>query len=137
VYAELGTTWYRLLQAPDQAAHVLGKLLRFVGQDNVLWGTDSIWYGSPQDQIQALRTFEISTELQDQHGYPALTDALKSKIFGQNALGVYDLKPITSKCTFSREDLAHARLTSTQGHRTYGPSTSAAARALKTSAPYT
>ena len=65
VYAELGTTWYRLMQTPDQAAHVLGKLLKYVGEDNVLWGTDSIWYGSPQDQIQALRTFEISPELQE------------------------------------------------------------------------
>lgn len=38
---------------PDNAAHSLGKLFKYVGQDNVLWGTDSIWYGSPQDQIQA------------------------------------------------------------------------------------
>ena len=30
------------------------------GEDNVLWGTDSIWYGSPQDQIQAFRAFQIS-----------------------------------------------------------------------------
>ena len=38
----------------------IGKLLKHVGEDNVLWGTDSIWYGSPQDQIQAFRTFQIA-----------------------------------------------------------------------------
>jgi hypothetical protein len=53
VYAELGSTWRFLMRDPDSAAHGLGKLFQHVGEDNVLWGTDSIWYGSPQDQIQA------------------------------------------------------------------------------------
>ncbi len=128
VYAELGTTWWRIMQSPDEAAHVLGKLLRYVGEDNVLWGTDSIWYGSPQDQIQALRAFQITPEYQEQFGYPALTDDLKAKIFGRNALRVYDVEPISAKCSFTREDLAWARLASAKGHRTYGPTTQAAAR---------
>ena len=51
------------MRDPDSAAHALGKLFKFVGEDNVLWGTDSIWYGSPQDQIQAFRTFQIADEL--------------------------------------------------------------------------
>ncbi|MGQ0668665.1 MAG: amidohydrolase family protein, partial [Actinomycetota bacterium] len=38
VYAELGTTWWNLMRSPTQAAHVLGKLLRYVGEANVLWG---------------------------------------------------------------------------------------------------
>ena len=62
VYAELGSTWRNLMTRPDQAAHTLGKLLKHVGQERVLWGTDSIWYGTPQDQIAAFRTFEISAE---------------------------------------------------------------------------
>ena len=44
VYAELGSTWRLLMRDPDNAAHSLGKLFRYVGEDNVLWGTDSIWY---------------------------------------------------------------------------------------------
>ena len=56
VYAELGSTWRFLMRDPEQAAHALGKLLMACGENNVLWGTDSIWYGSPQDQIQAFRT---------------------------------------------------------------------------------
>ena len=32
----------------------------------MLWGTDSIWYGSPQDQIQAFRTFQIAPEFREQ-----------------------------------------------------------------------
>ena len=71
VYAELGSTWRSVMTSPTEAAHVLGKLLVHVGQDNILWGTDSIWYGSPQDQIAAFRTFEIPEKLHEKHGYPA------------------------------------------------------------------
>jgi hypothetical protein len=81
------------MRDPDQAAHLLGKLLKTFGEDRILWGTDSIWYGSPQDQIQAFRAFEIARELQDRHGYPALTPAVKRKVFGLNAAGVYGLRP--------------------------------------------
>ena len=73
VYAELGSTWRFLMRDPEQAAHALGKLIRYVGPDNVLWGTDSIWYGSPQDQIQAFRTFQISPALRAAHGYSEIT----------------------------------------------------------------
>jgi predicted TIM-barrel fold metal-dependent hydrolase len=92
VYAELGSTWRFLgLRDPGSAAHALGKLLRYVGEDNVLWGTDSIWYGSPQDQIQAFRAFQIAPELREKHGYPEITPALRSKVFGLNGAHVYAL----------------------------------------------
>ena len=89
VYAELGSTWRGVMGDPDSAAHCLGKLFRYVGEDNVLWGTDSIWYGSPQDQIQAFRTFQIAPELQERHGYPSMTPALRAKVFGLNATRPY------------------------------------------------
>ena len=89
VYAELGSTWRGVMGDPDSAAHCLGKLLKYVGEDNVLWGTDSIWYGSPQDQIQAFRTFQIAPELQERHGYLPMTAALRAKVFGLNATKPY------------------------------------------------
>ena len=82
VYAELGSTWWTIMRDPTQASHVLGKLLRYVGEDNVLWGTDCIFYGSPQDQIQTFRSFEISSEFQERYGYPELTRERKAKILG-------------------------------------------------------
>jgi predicted TIM-barrel fold metal-dependent hydrolase len=89
VYAELGSTWRLMMRDPDTAAHGLGKLFKAVGPDNVLWGTDSIWYGSPQDQIQAFRAFQIAPALRDRHGYPEITPALRAKVFGLNALKIY------------------------------------------------
>lgn len=100
VYAELGTTWRTVMAAPDQAAHVLGKLLLAVGEDNILWGTDSIWYGSPQDQIAAFKSFEITAEFQERYGYPALTAERKAKILGLNAARVLGIEaPITTACS--------------------------------------
>jgi len=91
VYAELGSTWRLLMQKPNDAAHVLGKLLTYCGEDNILWGTDSIWYGSPQDQIQAFRAFQISQDYQEKYGYPAITPRIRRKIFGLNAAKPYDI----------------------------------------------
>ena len=82
VYAELGSTWRFVMRDPTTAAHLLGKLLKHVGEENVLWGTDSIWYGSPQDQIQAFRSFRIADELVERHGYPALTPGSRPRSSG-------------------------------------------------------
>ena len=89
VYAELGSTWRNVMASPNEAAHLIGKLLVHLREDNILWGTDSLWYGNPQDQIQLFRALQISEEFQEQFGYPALTDDIKAKIFGANAARVF------------------------------------------------
>jgi predicted TIM-barrel fold metal-dependent hydrolase len=127
VYAELGSTWRFLMRDPDQAAHALGKLIKYCGPDNVLWGTDSIWYGSPQDQIQAFRTFQIAPAFREKHGYAQITPELRAKIFGRNAAKVYGLsanevKKYTSRDSVARERMAY--LENPQPHfETYGPKT--------------
>jgi uncharacterized protein len=127
VYAELGSTWRFLMRDPEQAAHALGKLIVACGENNVLWGTDSIWYGSPQDQIQAFRTFQISAPLRERHGYPEITPALRAKIFGLNAAKVYGLTPTDVKRYTARDAVARQRtayLENPDPHfRTYGPKT--------------
>ncbi len=109
VYAELGSTWRNVMTSPTQAAHVLGKLLKYVGQDRVVWGTDSIFYGSPQDQIAALRTFQIPEAMQADFGYPALDDNLRRKIFGLNAAEAYGIDPEATRCAIAEDDLAMLR----------------------------
>jgi uncharacterized protein len=121
VYAELGTTWWSLMGSPEQAAHLLGKLLVHLGEDNVLWGTDAVFYGSPQGQIQAFRVFQISEQFQEQFGYPALTDAIKRKILGLNALRLHDLDPVTVPCAFTRDELEQIRSTLPAGSAATGP----------------
>ena len=89
VYAELGSTWRLALRDPNTAAHVIGKLVKHIGEKNVLYGSDCIWYGSPQDQIQAFRAFQISEAFQERYGYVRMTAALRARIFGLNATRPY------------------------------------------------
>lgn len=130
IYAELGSTWRSVMSDPDQAAHVLGKLLAEFGPDNVVWGTDSIWYGSPQDQIQAFRAFEITPEFQDRYGYPELTPRVKRKILGYNSARLYGVWRQRRNCDFTPEELEDVRQALPTGMRTYGPTTAAQVRAL-------
>jgi predicted TIM-barrel fold metal-dependent hydrolase len=106
VYAELGSTWFMLMRAPLQAAHVLGKLLKAVGEDRIVWGTDSIWYGPPQFMIDAFRAFQIPPWMQNEFAYPALTPDIKRKILSGNAAPLYgiDLGAARSAKAAARRD---------------------------------
>ena len=134
VYAELGSTWRSLIRNPTAAAHGLGKLLKYVGRSNVLWGTDSIWYGSPQDQIQALRVFEISEELRERHGYPDLTRDLKAGILGLNAAAVFGVDPKRMQDRAGADHIGRDKLEYAEAGRpnfvTHGPRTAAEFRSL-------
>jgi hypothetical protein len=126
VYGELGSTWFLTMRDPDQAAHVLGKLLRALGPDRIVWGTDSIWYGTPQPQIEAFRAFEITPEYQERFGYPALTPDVKRKILGENAAALYGVDPVTTRCDFTRAELEEVRAALPARPASYGPRTAAA-----------
>jgi predicted TIM-barrel fold metal-dependent hydrolase len=91
VFAELGSTWRYSMRDPDTAAHIIGKLVKHIGERNVLYGSDCIWYGSPQDQIQAFRTFQISDEFQEKYDYSRITPELRARIFGLNATRPYGI----------------------------------------------
>ncbi len=128
VYAELGSTWrFVSMRNPTSAAHAMGKLFKYLGEDNALWGTDSIWYGSPQDQIQAFRTFQISEQLREKHGYPTITPALRAKVFGLNAAKPYNLSPADIRRQTDGDAVARTRVAYAEAPNpsfaTYGPRT--------------
>ena len=92
VYFELGSTWNGLSGArPEQAMHFFGQLLNMGMDDNIIWGTDSIWGGGPQSQIERFRRFQISDEIANKYGYKKMTPELKAKIFGLNAARLYKI----------------------------------------------
>jgi uncharacterized protein len=92
VYAELGTVFASsVITFPTVCAHILGQLLKFFGEDRIMFGSDSVWYGSPQWQIEALWRFQIPENLRRQYGYPELTESAKRKILGLNSAALYNL----------------------------------------------
>jgi hypothetical protein len=93
---------------PDQAAHLLGKLITHVGPKRVCWGTDSLWYGSPQPEIVAMRRFEFTQKGKEFYGLPygmegdvedptrkAPTPArtIRNGILGRNVAPAYRVDP--------------------------------------------
>jgi uncharacterized protein len=70
VYAEIGSTWRSVMRSPDEAAHLLGKLITHVGALRIAWGTDSLWFGSPQSEIVAFRAFKMSAKARDLYHLP-------------------------------------------------------------------
>ena len=92
LYCEVGSTFAATVTSrPMECAHVLGTLLRDLGPDYVLWGTDSLLWGSPQWQIEAFRKFQIPDQLVEGYGYPKLTPEIKRKVFGENAARIWNI----------------------------------------------
>lgn len=127
LYAELGSVWHAYMSQPDPAAHLIGKLLKYFGEERICWGTDSIWYGSPQDQIQAFRSFQITEEYQKRYGYPKITDAMKAKIFGLNGARIYGLELQRYQQSPQKDRLAalkaEYRENPNPSYQTFGPKT--------------
>lgn len=96
VYAELGTVFATsAVTHPRHGAALLGTLIKGMGVDHVLWGTDSVWYGSPQWQIEAFRHIEIPEDMQEKYGFAPLGPAdgsVKNAILGFNAARLYGLE---------------------------------------------
>ena len=60
-----------------------------------MWGTDSVWYGSPQWQIEALRRLEIPEDMQKKYGFAPLGDAngaTKQLVFGGNTTKFHKIR---------------------------------------------
>ena len=110
VYAEIGTAFANSAVAnPRFAAALLGTLVKGMGADHVVWGTDSVWYGSPQWQIEAFRRLEIPPDMLDKHVFQPLGPAngvTKSTILGYNSARLYKLDLRAELGPIDRDNMA-------------------------------
>ena len=126
IYMELGSTFGQLVTTnPTACAHLLGQVIETFGADHVLWGTDSIWYGTPQWQIEAFRRFEIPEALIARHSYAPLTHAVKEQIFGLNAARVFGVDVHATRHEIPKDYLSQIKMAyvdegTTPSHRWYG-----------------
>jgi uncharacterized protein len=77
---------------PTVCAHMFGQLLKYFGEDRIVFGSDCVFNGSPQWQIEALWRFQIPEEMRRRFGYPELTPAAKRKILGLNSARLYKMR---------------------------------------------
>jgi uncharacterized protein len=93
VYGDLGQIFAQSTVAePRLCAAMMGQLVKGLGADHVVWGTDAVWTGAPQWQIEALRRLEIPEDMRKKHGYSPLGPAdgpVKRAIFGENSARLY------------------------------------------------
>jgi predicted TIM-barrel fold metal-dependent hydrolase len=126
IYMELGSTFGQLVTTnPTACAHLLGQIIGAFGADHVLWGTDSIWYGTPQWQIEAFRRFEMPEALVEKHGYAPLTRAVKEQIFGLNAARVFGVDVNATRNELPKDYLSQIKMAYLEegpapSHRWYG-----------------
>jgi hypothetical protein len=94
VYGDIGQSFAEVVVAqPRLAAAFMGTLIKGLGVDHVVWGTDALWTGSPQWQIEGLRRLEIPEPMQAQYGFAPLgaaDGAVKNAIFGGNTARLYN-----------------------------------------------
>jgi uncharacterized protein len=113
VYGEIGTAFATCAVAsPRFAAALLGTLVRGLGADHVVWGSDSVWYGSPQWQIEALRRLEIPEDMRRTHGFAPLGPAdglVKSAIFGGNSARLYNVHVRTALGEITNDEIVSIR----------------------------
>jgi predicted TIM-barrel fold metal-dependent hydrolase len=110
IYFELGSTFQQTSsRSPEMAMHMLGQMIQTAGADHILWGTDSIWGGSPQSQIVRLRRLKMKEELMEKYKYPELTDAIKDQILGLNAAKLFGIDPKAKREAIKADKLSKIR----------------------------
>jgi hypothetical protein len=112
VYADVGQLFAQsTLADPRVSAVMLGQLIKGMGADHICWGTDAIWTGSPQWQIEALRRLEIPEDLQKKYALQPIGPAegpIKTAIFGGNNARLYDFHP-QQRAALENDQLARYR----------------------------
>src|SRR2546421_9574870 len=93
VYAEIGTTFAScVITFPTVCAHMLGQLMKYMGARRIVFGSDSLWYGAPQWQIEAFWRFQIPEAMAKKYGYPQFTVEDKRRILGLNSAELYKVR---------------------------------------------
>ena len=109
VYAEMGSVWNLMMNDPMLSQHYIGKMLKYVGPERLVWGTESIWLGAPQPQIAAFKMFKISDSIREMYGYPEFTDQVKRNVFGLTSAKLYGINPGACYTTFKGDAIARYR----------------------------
>jgi predicted TIM-barrel fold metal-dependent hydrolase len=116
VYPEIGSAFGSLaIVHPEMCMHLMGKNIKHYGADHVIWGTDCLWWGSPQWVIDAFKRFQISDELCEKFGYAKISREDKAKIFGLNAAKIYGVDVNAARKAFPKDTLSQIKTAYLEG----------------------
>lgn len=111
VYPEVGSFFNALVVAdPVLCMHGMGKNIKHYGADHVVWGTDCLWWGSPQWAIEAFKRFDISDEFVEKFGYSKISKEDKARILGLNAAKLYNVDVKAKRGAIPGDRLERAKL---------------------------
>lgn len=108
VYANFEVTVNLALGQPRKFARILGEMLKWAGPDKLMFGSGCN-FAHPQPLIEAIWDFQFSDELQSEYGYPPLTDEIKAKILGLNALESLHIDPDSVRDAIEGDEWEQAR----------------------------
>jgi hypothetical protein len=106
------------------ASHYLGKMIKYVGPRRVCWGTDSLWYGSPQPEIVGMRRFEFTERGKELYHLPYGLEGdvedpirkaprpartIRNAILGRNAARAYEIDPDDRRRRIDCDDVSELR----------------------------
>jgi len=124
VYADLGQLFaHSTVSQPRLCAALMGIMIKGMGADHVIWGTDAVWTGSPQWQIEGLRRLEIPEDMQKKHGFQPLGAAdgpVKTAIFGENVAKLYGYQRTAGLDRFDRLKAEYDERGAKPSNRRYG-----------------
>ncbi|HBW35650.1 amidohydrolase family protein [Desulfosporosinus sp. BICA1-9] len=94
VYLSLSLLVPWALDAPRKFGKILGEALRFAGPERIFWGTDCPGLSFvAKFAVMGMREYQFSKELQEEYGYPEITDEIRRMIFGGNLARLLGIDP--------------------------------------------
>jgi predicted TIM-barrel fold metal-dependent hydrolase len=89
VFLVLSGVAHICLVAPRTFTEWMGRLLRDVGADRILWGSEMALLGNAKPVIEFIWKMQIPEQMQEDYGYPQITEADKRKILGENQARIF------------------------------------------------
>ena len=103
VYAGLSVASAFVHARPKYFAEIIANLLFWLGEDRILFGSDyAIW--SPRWIIEKFVSFELPDDIKEEFKVD-LTPAIKRKILGENAAGLYGIDIPAHREKLSRDEI--------------------------------
>ena len=77
--------------APWTVYEIIGKAIRSIGSDRIVWGSEAFAYPRVQPYIDAFANMSMPTELQERYGYAEVDEGAKRAILGLNSARLHGI----------------------------------------------